>query len=376
MTLGMDIGSSRFFPMAENILVYRLGSLGDTLVALPSLNRIRNSFPDAQLVMLTNKPVSGKAAPLESILGTGYFTHRTLCYPVGTRNPLDLISLLCSIRRLRIKTMVYLAAARSPKDVCRDRVFFRLCGVRRIIGLPQEESDYKVRIESGTGLFENESSRLARRVRDLGAVDLEDRAVWDLHLEESEHAVAEEFIKPLDGHPFLAVSQGTKMQAKDWGMERWSDLLQQLTESLPGWGLLLVGSSDEAVRASSCAAVWRGPVVNLCGNATPRISAAAMERAALFIGHDSGPMHLASAVGVPCVAIFSARNLPGQWYPYGRDHRVIYHKTSCHGCNLSECVVEAKRCLLGISTEEVKGKVMESLKIFSSRGALEDSDPA
>jgi ADP-heptose:LPS heptosyltransferase len=377
-TLLLTPSSGKFFIhiKMENLLVYRLGSLGDTIIALPSLHRIRSSFPDAQLVMLTNKPISGKAAPLQSILGTGYFTHQTLCYPVGTRNPWDLISLLFSIRRLRIKTMVYLVAARSPKDVWRDRVFFRLCGVRKIIGLPQEESDFKARIQPETGLYENESSRLARRVRDLGAVDLEDRAVWDLHLEESEHAVAEEVIKPLKGDPFLAVSQGTKMQAKDWGVDNWSDLLQQLTEALPGWGLLLVGSSDEAGRASSCAEVWRGPIVNLCGNATPRISAAAMERAAFFLGHDSGPMHLASAVGVPCIAIFSARNLPGQWYPYGRDHKVIYHKTSCHGCNLSECYIENKRCIFGITTDEVMGKVMELLEILSSRGTLEDSHPA
>lgn len=348
--------------MKDRLLIYRLGSLGDTVVALPALHRIRESFPEARLVMLTNSPVSGKAAPLSSILGKGYFDHETLSYPAGTRNPRDLVSLLVSIQRLRIRSMVYLSAARRPRDVLRDRIFFRMCGIRRIIGLPRAESDYCPQIEPGTGLYEHEASRLARRIADLGSVDLEDRASWDLHLEPSERHAAAELLKDLEGAPYLALSQGTKIPAKDWGLSNWSQLLRKLTDALPGWGLLLVGSQDEAGRADSCASVWQGPVVNLCGTTQPRISAAAMERAAFFLGHDSGPMHLASAVGVPCLAIFSARNLPGHWYPYGQTHRVIYHSTSCRGCNLIDCVIEKKRCILGITAEEVMVKVMELLE--------------
>jgi heptosyltransferase III len=346
----------------NNILLYRLGSLGDTIVALPSLNRVRSFFSDAQLILLTNKPVSGKAAPIEAIIGTSFF-YKTLCYPVGTRNLLFFLFLLISIRSLRIKTMVYLAAVRSPWDVWRDRVFFRMCGIRRIIGLPESESDFKVLLQSDTGLYENEAARLIRRISCLGPVDLENRAAWDLHLEDAERHCAHELIKDLHGRPYIALSQGSKMQAKDWGPDNWRHLLLMLTEALPGWGLLLVGSSDEADRASSCATAWQGPVVNLCGKAPPRISAAAMEKADLFLGHDSGPMHLAAAVGVPCVAIFSARNLPGHWYPYGKVHKVIYHKTSCYGCNLSQCDLEKKRCILGISTEEVLSNVIEVIEI-------------
>jgi ADP-heptose:LPS heptosyltransferase len=355
----------------DNLLVYRLGSLGDTVVALPCLNLIRASFPDVRLVFLTNRPVSNKAAPMESVLGTGYFAHETLCYPVGTRNPWDLFSLFLSIRRLRIKTMVYLAAARTPWSALRDRLFFRMCGIRRIIGLPESESDFKVLVESDTGLYENEAARLIRRISCLGPVDLENRAAWDLHLEDAERHCAHELIKDLQGRPYLALSQGTKLQVNDWGADHWYDLVRQLTEVLPGWGLLLVGSSDEAYRASSCATAWRGPVVNLCGQTTPRVSAAAMEMAAFFLGHDSGPMHLAAAMGVACVAIFSARNPPGRWFPYGKKHKVIYHKTSCYGCNLSKCELERKRCILGISTEEVLSNVMKVIEMHKKTDPMD-----
>ena len=98
-------------------------------------------------------------------------------------------------------------------------------------------------------------------------------------------------------------------------------------------------------------------VMNLCGRLTPRESAACFAEARLFLGHDSGPMHLAAAVGTRCVAIFAARNIPRVWFPYGRGHRVVYHEVSCMGCGLETCSVERKRCLTSISVEEVVAEV-------------------
>ncbi|MDO8679542.1 MAG: glycosyltransferase family 9 protein [Acidobacteriota bacterium] len=52
-------------------------------------------------------------------------------------------------------------------------------------------------------------------------------------------------------------------------------------------------------------------------------SASILSECATFIGNDSGPTHLAALVGIPCVAIFSARNAPGQWEPLGQNHIVL-----------------------------------------------------
>ena len=61
----------------QRIVVYRLGSLGDTVVALPCLHRVAQAFPDAERIVLTNFPVSSKAAPLEAILGGSGLVHRS-----------------------------------------------------------------------------------------------------------------------------------------------------------------------------------------------------------------------------------------------------------------------------------------------------------
>jgi heptosyltransferase-3 len=163
------------------------------------------------------------------------------------------------------------------------------------------------------------------------------------------------------GYPLIAVSVGTKVQSKDWGRENWRSLLAEVGRLYPGYALALNGAPEESEASEFAAEGWRqvgaGPVVNLCGLLTPRQSAAAFAQAQLFIGHDSGPMHLAAAVQTPCVAIFAARNKPRVWFPYGRQHRVVYHQTECWGCGLETCVVERKRCLTSITVEEVVGVV-------------------
>jgi len=98
-------------------------------------------------------------------------------------------------------------------------------------------------------------------------------------------------------------------------------------------------------------------VINLCGQLTPRESAAVFARSRIFIGHDSGPMHLAAAVNTPCVAIFAARNIPRVWFPYGEQHRVLYHHVDCAGCELETCIVQKKKCLTSITVDEVLSEI-------------------
>jgi heptosyltransferase-3 len=345
--------------LSKRVLVYRLGSLGDTVVALPALNLVRTAFAGAELCLLTNKPVASKAAAMESVLGPNFFAE-VIDYPVGTRNPAKLLAVARRIRAGKLDILVNLSAARGRLKALRDRCFFRLAGISRVVGSPLAREDFEVSLLSGSALYESETRRLLRRVSELGSINLDDAASWDLRLTAGERQTGESHLPPYES-PTIACCFGTKMQAKDWEVPNWRQLVARLSAALPGWRLVVVGSTDEVARAEECASGWRGPMVNLCGKLSPRKSAAVLEKCAVFIGHDSGPMHLASAVGTPCVAIFSARNLPGQWFPARPGHSVIYHKTDCFGCMLETCVAERKRCIMSITVNEVFRAVMSAL---------------
>ncbi len=345
---------------AKRVLIYRLGSLGDTLVALPALHLVARAFPNAERRMLTNFPVNVKAPPAAAILGESGLVHSYFRYAVGTRNPLELVRLWWQLRRWKPDVLVYLAARRLDGSRRDDR-FFRMCGIRRRIGVPLTEDMLVSQWVEADGAWEPEVQRLARNIAELGDAELDSAASWDLHLTDAERARAAEAIAGVGERPLIAVSVGTKVQSKDWGRENWRELLARLGGLYPQYGLVLGGADEESEASEFCAEGWRGngggPVVNVCGKLTPRESAAAFARARVFVGHDSGPMHLAAAVQTPCVAIFAARNKPRVWFPYGRQHRVVYHQVSCWGCGLETCVVEKKRCLTSITVDEVVAEV-------------------
>lgn len=339
----------------ERILVYRLGSLGDSIMALPAFHAVRRAFPSARITLLTNKPVASKAAPVESILGGAGLFDSVLDYPAGTRNPFVLGLLLAQLRSRRFSAAFNLAEYRSDTATARDRFFFRLAGARALYGFDLQARDKHPVPDPQTGLLEWEAARIARRVEPAARADLADVRFWDLGLSPFETGKADGLLSPLARNQNLvAFSTGTKVQAKHWGIEKWKELSGRLAGLLPDWSAVFFGSAEEAGEADSCMGAWAGRSLNLCGACNPRVAAAAMARCRFFLGHDSGPMHLAGCAGIPCVAVFSARNLPRQWFPRGGGHQIVQHLTDCAGCGLETCIAQGKKCLSGISVDEVE----------------------
>jgi ADP-heptose:LPS heptosyltransferase len=300
-------------PPASNILIYRLGSLGDTVIALPCFHLIRKKYPHSKIYLLTNQPVSGKAAPAMAILENSGLCDEAISYPVGTRSARELGNVRQTIRELQPQMLINLAAGRGRLKSLRDHIFFRSCGIKKIVGTPWSKRDLEVALMDD-GKYEPESQRLAERLAAIGEVDLADRRLWQLGLTQAERSRARDLLPAHQKH-FIAVSVGTKLPVKDWGEANWEKLLALLSKEMPDTVLILLGAADECERSERLGRAWKSGRMNLCGETSPRVSAAILEHCRLFIGHDSGPMHLAGAVGVPTLGLFSWLNPPGQWFP-------------------------------------------------------------
>ncbi len=339
----------------RKVLIYRTGSLGDTIVALPSLHLIARAFPNAERVLLTDLPVHPKAATAMDVLGQSGLVHRDMRYAGATRNLGEILRTLREIRSFRADVLVHLMPRALLSDARRDRAFFRIAGLRRIVGLPGEIM--KNRYDSTTGMYEPYASLLARSIAELGDADLENPENWSLHLSAAELESARRVIVPLAGRPILVCGPGTKMQSKDWGVENWRALLARLHARYPSYGLVLIGAPEEADYCAYAAQDWTGPKLKLAGCLNPREAAAVIKYAEAFVGPDSGPMHLAASVGVPSVVVFSARERPGVWYPFGKRNQVILHQTECMGCLLQTCIEMGKKCIVSITVDEMERAV-------------------
>jgi ADP-heptose:LPS heptosyltransferase len=344
-------------PSVRKVLIYRLGSLGDTVVALPCFHLIERKYPNAERRLLTNFPIHAKAPAAAAVLGDSGLVHGYMRYTVGTRSPRELLRLAGEIRRFRPDVLVYLMPVRPARHVARDKWYFRLvCGVGRIVGAPGRE-ELENRVDPATGLYESEASRLARSLAELGDAHAESVANWDPRLSRAESDAAERALAGVAGYPLIVCSPGCKMQANDWEPDNWRALLDRLWSKYGSYALVLTGAKEDHAVCESVSAGWAGEKVNLAGSLTPRESAAVFRKAAVFLGPDSGPKSLASSVGAPCVCVFSARGLPGKWFPVGDRNIVIYHEPECHGCGLETCITEKKKCILSVTVDEVEQAV-------------------
>jgi ADP-heptose:LPS heptosyltransferase len=347
----------------KRVLIYRLGSLGDTVVALPSFHLIARAFPIAERRVLTNLRVNDTANNIDAILENSGLVHGYVTYPLKLRSLARLFALSLQIRRWHPEVLVYLAEPRGRYAAMRDACFFKLSGIKYLLGVPyarKQQENYWLSEERG---FEHEGARLARCLRILGEVDLDDPRNWDLVLTPEEERRAQEVLGSWPGRDrFIACSVGTKLKLNNWGEKNWAELLKRFSMQYTEYGLLLIGAAEESALSERLSRQWSGPKLNLCGRLSPRESAAVLRQATMFVGHDSGPIHLAACVNVPSVGIFGARNKPGVWFPYGTKHRIIYHQTDCSGCKLELCLEHKHQCIATITVDEVIEAMEQTLR--------------
>lgn len=305
------------------LLIFRLGSIGDTVVALPCFHAIAHAFPTHRRVLLTNALTSIRASSAESVLaGTGLIDE-AIYYPAGDSHLKSAIALNRVLRDLRPVMLIYLAERLSAHAVYRDLIFFKAAGIPRIAGAPWTRKLRNCDVDPATLELEHEAARLARTLKHVAPVSLSPPH-WDLRLSPAELARADEVLRPACGsHSLLAIAPGAKIAAKNWGPQNWTALLESLAADCPETTLVIVGAPDEHAIGAEVSRRWDGRVLNLCGALTPRETAGVLRRCRLLVCHDSGPMHLAASQQTRCIALFGNLNRPRQWYPFGSGHHVI-----------------------------------------------------
>ena len=352
----------------KRILVFRIGQLGDTIVALPAMWLVRKNYPDAHIALLCDRHPGKRHVIASDLLRGSKIFNEYLSYPVSESGEFlrsrRMASLLANIRRKHFDTLVYLAPTnRTAEQVARDRRFFSLAGIRNFIGMhgfePLEPKQKGEPMVSSSP----ESELLFRRLEASGLkAEPRDRSRMDLGLSEADEAVMRGWLSPLPsdkGRAWIAVGPGSKMPAKRWPLERFLHVIGELISEFDIWPVIFGGEEDRVIGA------WLldrwGSGYNAAGALGIRSSLAAMKHCELFIGNDTGTMHMAAAVGLPCVATFSSRERPGLWYPPGEGHRVFRSAIDCEGCGLVECIELGNECLKRISVEGVLSACRELL---------------
>ncbi|GAB4173990.1 MAG: hypothetical protein Fur0039_15730 [Rhodocyclaceae bacterium] len=340
------------------ILIYRYGQLGDTLVAIPAVRAVREQFRDAHITWLCDKHPNANFILVPDVIPPT-LVDQILAYEADAAgiHLRSALSLLFRLRAERFDMLVYLVPRQRGRiAVWRDRVFFTLAGIKQIVGhrgiVPLDAKKTHLR---PLPMVEHEAENLLARLRLCGIGRGLSSPGMTLTLSAAERAEAERWLLGnrnwTPEHCLVAICAGSKAPCKRWPEERFAELGKRLMQEL-GVTPVVVGGAEERPLGERLIATWGGGF-NAAGQLSIRGSAALLERCRLYVGNDTGVMHLGAAVGTPCVAIFAAQDWPGRWNPYGTGHIVLRKRPPCEGCKLIVCREHDMRCLREISVEEV-----------------------
>jgi heptosyltransferase-2 len=151
--------------------------------------------------------------------------------------------------------------------------------------------------------------------------------------------------------PWIGLNPGAFFgAAKRWVPERYAAAGDLLARRMAA-RVAILGGADERPLGEAVAAAMCAPARMLCGETTLPELVGVLSRLRVLVTNDSGPMHVAAALGVPVVAVFG----PTDWRetaPVGRRHRLLREPVHCSPCMLRECPID-HRCMTRISVDRV-----------------------
>jgi ADP-heptose:LPS heptosyltransferase len=152
--------------------------------------------------------------------------------------------------------------------------------------------------------------------------------------------------------PYVVVHPGASVPARAWGADRNRDLVQALVAG--GRRVVVSGSTGERPLTGAVAGARRGGVVDLGGRTDLAGLAGVLAGASALVCGNTGPAHLAAAVGTPVVSIFAPVVPAGRWAPWGVPVAVLGDQAiGCAGCRARTCPFPGQPCLEGVSVDAV-----------------------
>ena len=355
--------------MQHKFLIFRFGQIGDTVAALPSLWMLRKQFPNAKIVLLNEIPIRQTHLPPEMVLPSNGLVNGFEQYPAGAsfRNFFTAWLLLSRLRKEGFSTLVYLVpSARTKRARLRDRIFFRMAGFKNVLATQGFYGDLRPKTPDGSPIpVPKEADALLARLGNDGLpVPAPEHGCMDLQISDAERTTAKQWWQQKTGprpgpDGWVAICVGGKTSSQLWPVERYAEVVRMLIEK-HGLFPVIIGGREDCEVGEKLLSQW-GTGLCAAGELSVRESAALMEGARFYLGNDTGVMHLAAAVSIPCVGVFSARNWPGIWEPYGHGHKVLRFDVPCSGCHLAVCKQNLE-CLKGISVEQVYQACVEVLE--------------
>jgi heptosyltransferase-2 len=327
------------------ILVRATNWVGDAVMSIPALEALRARWPEAEIT------IAGRDSIVDLYRGQGFADRLLGLGPAAGGAPAAVERVTAPLRRERFDLGLVL-----PNSFASAWLMLR-AGARERVGYSRDARRWlltrPIRVPRPGETLPHECYyylELLRRAGWLSDLPRVDRV--RLRVDPEATGRAEEKLRTLGaGGLRVALAAGASYgAAKCWPAERYGEVADRLIERF-GASVVLFGTPAEREIGERIAGSMRQKAVNLVGQTGVAELAALLGTCGLFLGNDSGAMHVAAAVGLPVVAVFGSTD-PDGTAPVTPERSVVRHRVSCSPCFLRYCPVD-HRCMTRIPVDEV-----------------------
>ncbi|PIV39314.1 MAG: lipopolysaccharide heptosyltransferase II [Candidatus Omnitrophica bacterium CG02_land_8_20_14_3_00__42_8] len=334
----------------KRILIVNVNWLGDTLFATPFIRAVREKYPGAYIAILTHprcyKMLEGNPNIDEIIIYDEKKQHRNL---------LGKFSIASYIRSKKFD-----AAFILKKSLSRTLLLL-FSKIPRRIGYGSKRAGFLLTEKAGIPDKKLHKVEYFLNLAKAAGIETKNKnyeiLISDNDTKEGEKILNDAGIKDKG---FIALNAGGNWDLKRWPAENFAELGDKIFEKL-GSAIILTGAEKDIVLAENIAGLMKHRPLILCGKTTLKTLGAIFKKAICVISNDSGPMHLAVAVGTRVVAIFGPTS-PELTGPYGDGRYIVLRKDT--GCKIPCYDLKCKdnRCMKAVTAEDVLGALYEIIK--------------
>lgn len=335
----------------KKILLIRLRRIGDVIMTTPAVSVLKKNFPETALSYVIEKPYA------DLITGNPLITE-TFILPAHARIK-DFFSVVKKIRKKKFDAVIDFHG--GP----RSSLMTLLSGADIKIGYKIKYRHFIYHIKLPRGPQTGPIHSVENHVNLVKTLGIKSGAIPPLYIPSSIEKENQKIKHIMSRHnlsdsKFISMHIGAGNRFRSWDIKNYIKLCDLFTQK-SGVKVVLIGALEDKKSADAIIKKTKSPPLSSVGDLGLREVRDIISHSSLFVGPDSGPMHIAASTGTPIVALFGP-TLPANFGPWRAEHKIIQKDLDCRPCRQRQCVHEDFRCLQGITPEEVYEAGLEYLQ--------------
>jgi len=338
----------------KKLLLIRIDAIGDFIIFSPMLKYYKKLYPNYPITLLVNK--------VNKELAERYFTDEIITFDRKkfNKNIIYRYKLLLNIRKENFDIAIYPTYSKEPWG----DYLIKISDAKEKIGFDGEgkvvnknNNKYYTRLVKPIPNIITEPERNKEFMEALGAKVDDCIPSFTPSLKDKKKATEILLKHGLIDSKFVVICLGARLESKVWALKKYSKIIDWLKKE-KNIESVICGSENEKHLSEKIKVDFS----NIIGETTLPVLGAILEKSVLYIGGETGIVHLASAVGTPTVCIMGGGHF-NRFFPYGNlnKNKVAYHKMPCFNCNW-KCKYNSIKCIENITAKQVIDQINKIIK--------------